>query len=110
MAIREEVDVYTDNKRVVWMLESEEFGTVALVIIGAMMVGSIILTAKEGQKINRHDELGYFAFGGSTVIAVFQKDAVVFDADLQANASKHLETLVQVGNSIGKRGSLQSKK
>jgi len=105
MAIREpEVDVYTDNKRVIWTIQSEEFGTVTMVIIGAMMVGSIILTAKEGQKINRGDEVGYFAFGGSTVVCLFEKGAVEFDADLQENAKKPLETLVKVRESVGIRG------
>jgi len=53
MAVRGDVDVYTENKRVIWTIESPEFGLVTLVIIGAMMVGSIILTAKPDSEIKR---------------------------------------------------------
>jgi len=54
MAIREEaIDVYTENKRVIVTIESDNFGVVAIAIIGAMMVGSIILSIEEGQHISR---------------------------------------------------------
>ena len=69
--------------------------------IGAMMVGSIVITTNGGTPIKRMDELGYFAFGGSTIVVVFPKNAIIFDADLVANSGEQLETLVQVGNSIG---------
>ncbi|KAG0337459.1 hypothetical protein BG004_007635, partial [Podila humilis] len=62
MAIRSELDVYGENKRVVSTITSKEFGTVAYVAIGAMMVGSIVLTTKGGQAVERMDEHGYFAF------------------------------------------------
>src|SRR5688572_4951769 len=63
MAIRSQLDVYGENKRVVSTIQSPEFGTVAYVAIGAMMVGSIVLTTKAGQAVERMDEHGYFAFG-----------------------------------------------
>ena len=48
-------------------------------------VGSINFTAEVGSTYSKGDEMGYFAFGGSTTIALFQKDAVVIDADLVSN-------------------------
>ena len=47
------------------------------------------------------DEHGYFAFGGSTIILLFQKDKITFDTDLLENSEQSLETLVRFGNSIG---------
>jgi hypothetical protein len=47
----------------------------------------------------------YFAYGGSTVIAVFPKGLIEFDADLLKNSEDTIETLVKVGYSIGKRQS-----
>lgn len=44
----------------------------------------------------RGDELGYFAFGGSTVIVLFKKDTIKFDNDLVVNSKKPIETLVHV--------------
>jgi phosphatidylserine decarboxylase len=47
------------------------------------------------------DEHGYFAFGGSTILLLFQKNKITFDPDLVENSSKCLETIVKVGNSLG---------
>ncbi|KAI9009539.1 phosphatidylserine decarboxylase-domain-containing protein [Gaertneriomyces semiglobifer] len=58
MAIRTPVDVYTENVRCVTYLTSPQFGRLAYVCIGAMMVGSIVLTSKEGTQVKRMDEHG----------------------------------------------------
>lgn len=36
------------------------------------MVGSIEFTAKAGDNLNKGDEMGYFAFGGSTLLLIFE--------------------------------------
>jgi phosphatidylserine decarboxylase len=69
---------------------------IAFVAIGALLVGSIQFTVEEGQKVKRGDELGYFAYGGSTIIVVFPKGLITFDDDLVVNSKKKLETLVKV--------------
>ncbi|XP_002459137.1 phosphatidylserine decarboxylase proenzyme 2 [Sorghum bicolor] len=94
-------NVFTENKRVVSIISTSEFGKVAFVAIGATMVGSITFLKKEGDYIHKGDEFGYFSFGGSTVICVFEKDAIQFDADLVANSERSLETLVSVGMTLG---------
>ncbi|OBZ83929.1 Phosphatidylserine decarboxylase proenzyme 3 [Choanephora cucurbitarum] len=101
MAIRTTIDVFGENARTVVWIDSEEFGKVAVVCVGAMLVGSIIITANVGSHIKRTDEMGYFAFGGSTLVVVFQKDKMHFDHDLLDNSDKAVETLVRVGNHIG---------
>ncbi|AMD22812.1 HHR043Cp [Eremothecium sinecaudum] len=101
MAVRTELDVFGENVRVVIPIESEEFGTILYIPVGAMMVGSIILTCKQGDTITRGQELGYFKFGGSTVILVLEAKNVVMDTDLLKNSEESIETLVKVGMSIG---------
>lgn len=101
MAIRSDLDVYGENVRVVVPINTEKFGTVILVAIGAMMVGSTIITVKEDQKVKRGDEIGYFKFGGSTVLLLFDKNLFSFDSDLVDNSKTCVETLVRVGESIG---------
>ena len=63
MAIRSTLDVYGENVRVIVPIQSPIFGLVMVVCIGAMMVGSTIITVEEGQEVKRTDELGYFKFG-----------------------------------------------
>ncbi|KAF9428669.1 hypothetical protein BGZ94_001548 [Podila epigama] len=101
MAIRSQLDVYGENKRVVSTIESKEFGTVAYVAIGAMMVGSIILTTHGGQKVERMDEHGYFAFGGSTIVLLFEPNSIQFDEDLLQSSKEQIEMLAKVGMRIG---------
>lgn len=94
-------NVFTENKRVVCIISSEEFGKMAFVAIGATMVGSITFTKNEGDFLKKGDEFGYFSFGGSTVVCVFEKDAIELDEDLLANSERALETLVSVGMTLG---------
>lgn len=94
-------NVFTENKRVVSIISTTEFGKVAFVAIGATMVGSITFSKKEGDYVKKGDEFGYFSFGGSTVICVFEKGAIQIDEDLLANSSRSLETLVSVGMKLG---------
>lgn len=72
------------------------------VCIGAMMVGTIQTTVTTGQSIKRGDEFGYFAFGGSTIVVLFERGRVTWDEDLLINGRACLETLVRVGMGIGK--------
>ncbi|CAN6634700.1 phosphatidylserine decarboxylase proenzyme 2 [Trichomonascus vanleenenianus] len=101
MAIRSALDVYGENVRVLVPMETEHFGTVMIVCVGAMMVGSTVITAKKGDRLNRMDELGYFQFGGSTLVILFEPGRIKFDEDLTENSDAAVETLVRVGMSIG---------
>jgi phosphatidylserine decarboxylase len=57
------LDVYGENIRTIVPIDTQVFGRVIVVCVGAMMVGSTVITAKKGQKVSRTDELGYFKFG-----------------------------------------------
>ena len=86
------VNVFTSNKRVVVLLDTPAFGLVAFVAIGATLVGSIVFTVKEGSSVQKGDELGYFAFGGSTCVTLIQAGQLQLDADLQRMGSKCAQT------------------
>lgn len=88
------IDVFGENARTIVWMDSKEFGKVAVVCVGAMLVGSIIITAKVGSELKRADEMGYFAFGGSTLVVVFEKGKMNFDRDLLENSDRTVETLV----------------
>ena len=96
MAIRSALDVYGDNVRVVVPIDSVAHGRVMYICIGAMMVGSTVITRRAGEKIKRAEELGYFKFGGSTILLLFEPGVMVFDDDLIENSNGAVETLVRV--------------
>ncbi|RCI08108.1 hypothetical protein L249_6351 [Ophiocordyceps polyrhachis-furcata BCC 54312] len=101
MAIRSALDVYGENVRVVVPIDSEHHGRVMVICVGAMMVGSTVITRAEGEPVRRAEELGYFKFGGSTVLLLFEEGRMRFDSDLVDNSNGALETLIRVGMSIG---------
>lgn len=101
MAVRSSLDVFGENVRVIIPIKTPQFGTLLLIAVGAMMVGSIVLTLNEGDVVKRGQEVGYFKFGGSTIILVVPSKSVIFDSDLLKNSLEGIETLVKVGMSIG---------
>mmetsp|Transcript_34361 Transcript_34361/g.75167 ORF Transcript_34361/g.75167 Transcript_34361/m.75167 type:complete len:640 (-) Transcript_34361:228-2147(-) len=102
VAINSPVNVLTENKRKVHIIDSPQFGKVAFVCVGATMVGTIVTTGlKEGNELKRGDDMGTYKFGGSTCVMVFQKGAIEFDQVLLMNSEKSLETLVKMGCSLG---------
>lgn len=56
------------------ILETEEFGLVALMPIGMSPVSSVTFepTLKEGVRVRKGDLMGHFLFGGSDFVMVFQ--------------------------------------
>lgn len=101
MAIRSALDVYGENIRVCVPIDSLVHGRVMVICVGAMMVGSTVITRKAGDQVKRAEELGYFKFGGSTILLLFEPGIMEFDDDLVANSNGALETLLRVGMSIG---------
>ncbi|PWZ01514.1 hypothetical protein BCV70DRAFT_236186 [Testicularia cyperi] len=103
-AVNADFDVFSGNRRDVLLLNwrtrpdaAAPMYPVAFVAIGAMLVGSIGWTnANQSASASRGDELGYFAYGGSTVVCVFPPEAKVqFDADLVENSRAGIETMVR---------------
>lgn len=93
--------IYTENTREFSILKSKNFGNILMMEVGAMLVGKIVNHHEEKQ-VKRGMEKGFFEFGGSTVILAFQKDAVILDDDIIQNTKDGFETLVKMGEVIGK--------
>ncbi|WP_264213901.1 archaetidylserine decarboxylase [Leisingera thetidis] len=92
-------DVFGENKRSWTLVETETLGTYCFVEVGAFGVGSIINTRTTGA-VQKMDEKGYFKFGGSTVVVVFEPGKIRFADDLMENSAKGRETLVKVGQPL----------
>lgn len=93
--------VFCENKREYCILSSQDKGDILIAPVGATMVGTIIETYTPDQKIQKGDEMGYFAFGGSTVVLLVDKDKITIDADLLENTKNKIETAVKMGERIG---------
>lgn len=94
--------IYKENSRAYSLLRSENFGTVLMMEVGALMVGKIVNNASHCY-VSRGQEKGHFEFGGSTVILLFQKDRVMIDQDILENSHNGIETKVKLGETIGRK-------
>lgn len=94
--------IYKENTREYSLLKTEEFGTILMMEVGALMVGKIE-NRHEEREVKRGEEKGNFAFGGSTIILLTQKDKVCVDRDILKNTECAYETLVKMGEKIGEQ-------
>lgn len=100
------LDVLCENKRSVMTLERSSTGSpIAIVAVGAMLVGSIKYVGGVdtiGAQVRRGQCLGAFYYGGSTVIVLYPPGEVTLDEDLVRNSTVlKTETLMRVGWRIG---------
>ena len=66
------------------------------------MVGSIFESFTPNTNVKKGDEMGYFAFGGSTIVILVDKTKIKIDADLLENTKNKMESYVKMGETIGK--------
>lgn len=94
--------IYKENTREYTIIQGETFGQYIQMEVGALMVGKIVNHRKFG-KISRFSEKGYFEFGGSTIILLFKSDTVIIDNDLILNTDNGYETLIKLGEKLGRK-------
>ena len=70
--------------------------------VGAMMVGKITNLKPGACEVKKGEEKGYFEFGGSTIVLLLQHGKVRLDSDLIENSENGYETIVRMGERIGK--------
>lgn len=84
------------------ILKTEKYGLVALLPIGMAVVGSVNFESnlKVGQKVNKGDMLGYFLFGGSDFIIIFQ-DKVKFELNAPKQGDNNSYSHLLMGEQLG---------
>lgn len=96
------VPFYSENHRSMTLFDSDHFGQMIIIEIGALTVGSIQQRFHPEVYVNRDSRKGYFELGGSTVVLLFQKGMIELDQDICTNTQKEIETYVHFGDSVGR--------
>ena len=104
VALRRNLAYLWENKRMVTLVDSPAFGTVAVCEIGATMVGSIFQSYLASRPVARGEEKGWFKFGGSCVVTLFQPGRIRLDTDLVEQTAAGLETYARLGERLGAAG------
>ena len=92
--------VFVQNSREYQVLETKEFGSVVQMEVGALLVGKIKnhMVSAGDSVVQMGREKGYFEFGGSTIILLFEKDKMVLDEKWTGEE----EVPVRLGEVMGK--------
>lgn len=101
-AIEAGYDIYKENTRECSVLQSENFGKILQIEVGALLVGRIV-NNDEKCHVSRGQEKGRFEFGGSTVILAFSKDSIKIKDEIINNSEEDYETIVKMGDVIGEK-------
>ena len=81
-----ELDVHTgdtfqfNQERGLVVIDSPVIGLVAVLPIGMAVISSVNLTLQPGDVLRKGDEFGYFLFGGSDIVMLFQNPRAALDA------------------------------
>jgi phosphatidylserine decarboxylase len=100
-ALRQNINIFTENKRYLISLNTKYFGEILFIPVGATCVGAVHWTHVAEQKYLKGEEVGYFSFGASSIIMLFEPNCIAFDEDLLGASAKHLETKALFGQSLG---------
>lgn len=101
MALKKHISILSENKRVLTPMETGLFGQALYIEVGATCVGSIKQTYTPNKPAEKGDEKGFFEFGGSCTILLFQPNRIQFDLDLIDTSAEHIETYAKMGTSLG---------
>ncbi len=101
IALRRNIHIFTENKRAVTRIESPEFGLVVMLEIGATCVGSFEYTFTPGERVEKGAEKGFFKFGGSSTITLFERGRIQLADDLVQQSRRSLELYARMGDRLG---------
>lgn len=93
--------VFTRNCREYTVMDTENFGRLAQIEVGAMLVGRVENYKGTGVTFRRGEEKGRFLYGGSTVVLLIEKGRIKLDEELFDNTDHGLETPVKLGEVLG---------
>ena len=99
-AVKKRMKIYWENTREYSVLSTTNAGDVLLCEVGATMVGSIVQSYSPDSDVKKGDEKGWFAFGGSTIIVLLEKNKILVDGDILENTKKGYETSIKMGERL----------
>ncbi len=89
-----------NNEREVTILETENFGKIAFIEVGAMCVGKIIPEDPYLTQFQRGQLKGHFEFGASTVIILGQEGKWIPSEDILKHSKEKRESFIKLGDEV----------
>ena len=101
IAVRQNIHIFSENRRWLGRIRSEGFGEVLMLEVAATCVGSVGYTFRPGESMLKGAEKGFFKFGGSSVITIFEPGRLKLDEDLITNSREQRELYARMGDHLG---------
>ena len=101
LALRDRLAILWENKRFITEIKTEQLGRVLTLEIGATNVGSVNHTFVPTRPVEKGEEKGCFAFGGSATFTIFEPGRVRLADDLIEQSSQQRELYAKVGDRMG---------
>jgi len=98
--------ILSTNAREVTVQETESFGRIAYVEVGAMTVGRIVQHLPSGACPRRGDEKSHFEYGASTVVLLGQRGRWIPDSEILDHTRRGIETFVELGTAVARATAL----
>jgi phosphatidylserine decarboxylase len=102
VALRRNVAWLWENKRCCVSVDAGAWGVVTVVVIGATNVGSMTFTFREGEVVEKGAEMGFFGFGGSFMVTLFEPGRIALAGDLVRESAAGRELYVRMGGELGR--------
>jgi phosphatidylserine decarboxylase len=102
-ALQNQPDILFRNERSVQLLETEHFGRLAMVEVGALSVGRIVQVHDIKKPFERGAEKAMFKFGGSAVVLFGEAGKWRPDDDILEQTRAGQETLIRLGQPIARK-------
>ncbi|MFY7994403.1 MAG: phosphatidylserine decarboxylase [Bacteriovoracaceae bacterium] len=99
-ALKFKNEIFIKNERYVTIIQTENFGRMAYIEVGAICVGKIVQSHDWKKPFVRGEEKGYFLFGGSTVVVLGEKGLWKPSQDIIDNTNKGIETYLHLGQEV----------
>lgn len=103
LALRQRLAYFWENKRTLTRLATDDLGQILCLEIGATCVGTIEQTFIADQPVEKAAEKGYFAFGGSCTITLFEPGKVTLSDDLLQAGRDRIELYAKMGTPAATR-------
>jgi phosphatidylserine decarboxylase len=104
IALRRRLAYLWQNRRCLTVIATPSVGRVLMLEIGATNVGSIMQTYTADSAVSKGAEKGYFAFGGSSTLLLFEPGRVELAADLVESTRQRRELYAHIGDRLGIAG------
>ena len=101
IALRRDLSIFWQNKRNLSYIETDGFGRIASFEVGATCVGSMTYDQSLPRIVQKGEEKGFFSFGGSSVITLFEPNRILLAADLLEHSANNRELYARMGETMG---------